>query len=111
MARPSIKPTEEDRKLVESMSGYGVPHENICALVCGGINNDTLKKYFKKELDQGKAKANAKVGQTLFQKAVAGDTTAAIWWSKTQMGWSETKKVEHSGEIARKLEDFYGDKL
>jgi hypothetical protein len=43
---------------------------------------------------QGKAKANSKIGQTLFQKATGGDTTAMIWWSKTQMGWKETKEVE-----------------
>ena len=86
MARPEIKVTDEDRKLVESMSGYGVPFEQIAALVCGGIDNDTLKKHFKTELVQGKAKANSKIGQTLFQKATGGDTTAMIWWSKTQMG-------------------------
>ena len=97
MGRPPIQPTDDDRKLVQSMSGYGVPFEQIAALVCGGIDNDTLKKYFKKELIDGKAKANAKVGQTLFQKAVGGDTTAAIWWSKTQMRWKETVVNEHGG--------------
>lgn len=89
-------PTEEERKQVEAMAGYGVPHDNIASLVRGGIDADTLKKHFKTELMQGKAKANAKVGQTLFQKATAGDTTAAIWWSKTQMGWKD--KLEISGD-------------
>ena len=99
MARPRFKPTPEERKLVESMSGYGVPIAHIAALVRDGIDDDTLSKHFKKELVQGKAKANSKVGQTLFQKAVAGDTSAAIWWSKTQMGWKETINQEISGNI------------
>lgn len=87
-------PTKEERKQVEAMAGYGVPHEQIAVLVGeDGIDADTLKKHFRKELAQGKAKANAKVGQTLFQKATAGDTTAAIWWSKTQMGWRESVNV------------------
>ncbi|MGL4647789.1 MAG: hypothetical protein ACRC1H_00165, partial [Caldilineaceae bacterium] len=30
--------------------------------------------------------------------ATGGDTTAMIWWSKTQMKWSETQKVEHTGK-------------
>jgi len=91
---PLFVPTDEERKLVESMSGFGVPFAQISALVRGGIDEDTLNKHFKAELVQGKAKANAKVGQTLFQKATQGDTSAAIWWSKTQMGWKETKEVE-----------------
>jgi len=89
-----VNPTDEDRALVETLSGYGVPHENICALVCGGINNDTLKKYFHAELARGKAKANAQVGRILFQQALDGNTTSAIWWSKTQMGWREIKTIE-----------------
>jgi len=27
---------------------------------------------------------------------VGGDTTAMIWWSKTQMRWAETQKLEHT---------------
>jgi hypothetical protein len=88
-----FEPTDEERKLVESMSGYGVPFEQI-AVLTRDIDLNTLKKHFKKELAQGKAKANSKIGQTLFQKATGGDTTAMIWWSKTQMGWKETKEVE-----------------
>jgi len=92
-----LEPTDADRKQVEALSGYGVPIEQIAALVCGGIDADTLTKHFRTELNLGKAKANSKVGQTLFQKAVGGDTTAAIWWSKTQMRWKETVVNEHGG--------------
>ncbi|MEY4294326.1 MAG: hypothetical protein RLY82_14 [Pseudomonadota bacterium] len=91
-----FEPTNKEREQVEAMSGYGLPHENIAALIRQGIDSDTLKKHFKSELATGKAKANAKVGQTLFQKATGGDTTAMIWWSKTQMKWAETQKIEHT---------------
>jgi len=89
-----FKPTDEDRKMVESLSGYGLPFENIAAMIQGGIDNDTLKKYFKPELMQGKAKANAKVGRGLFQKAMDGDTSALIFWAKTQMRWRENNDQE-----------------
>jgi len=93
-----LVPTDEERKQVEAMSGYGVPFASIAALIRGGIDEDTLNKHFGKELAQGKARAMAKVGQSLFQKATSGeDTTAAIWYTKTQMGWKDTSRVEHTG--------------
>lgn len=94
--RKPFEPTEHERKQVEAMSGYGLPIEQIAILVRDGIDPDTLRKYFNTELQSGKAKANAQVGKTLFQKAMGGDTTAMIWWSKTQMRWSEVQKHEHT---------------
>ena len=96
--RMAFEPTDAERKQVEAMSGYGLPIEQIAVLVRGGINTDTLRKHFATELVAGKAKANSGVGRTLFQKAMGGDTTAMIWWSKTQMKWSEVQKVEHTGK-------------
>ena len=92
--RPPLEPTEKDRAQVEALSGYGLRFSEIAALTCGGIDEDTLNKHFKTELVSGKAKANSRVGQTLFQKATGGDTSAMIWWSKTQMGWKEARPVE-----------------
>ena len=95
--RPAFEPTDDERKQVEAMSGYGLPVEQIAILIRGGISIDTLYKYFGDEMTAGKAKANAKVGQTLFQKAMAGDTAAAIWWSKARMRWKEKVEHEHTG--------------
>lgn len=95
--RPAFEPTDHERKQVEAMSGYGLPIEQIAVLVRDGIDTDTLRKHFATELTAGKAKANSGVGRTLFQKAMGGDTAAMIWWSKTQMRWSETQKHEVTG--------------
>ena len=95
--RPAFEPTDHERKQVEAMSGYGLPIEHIAVLVRDGIDTDTLRKHFATELVAGKAKANAQVGKTLFQKVMAGDTTAAIWWSKTQMRWKEVQQHELTG--------------
>jgi hypothetical protein len=89
-------PTDEFRKLVESTSGLGLPHEQIAILV--GIDDKTLRKYYRTELDMGKAKANGQIAKTLFSKAIGGDTTSLIWWTKAQMRWSETMKQELTGE-------------
>lgn len=108
VTKPVFKPTDEERKLVEQMSAVGIPQESICLVVRDGIDDKTLRKHFRKELDTAAVKANAKIGGTLYNKAINGDTTAAIWWSKTRMGWKETNiqeshhthKVEVSGKKA-----------
>ena len=94
--RPAFEPTDHERKQVEAMAGYGVPFEQIAALIRGGISIDTLRSHFSSELISGKAKANAQVGKGVFQKAMSGDTTAMIWWTKTQMRWAETHRLEHT---------------
>ena len=102
--RKAFEPTAAERKQVEAMSGYGLPIEQIAVLVRDGIDTDTLRKHFAQELISGKAKANAQVGKTLFQKVMAGDTTAAIWWSKTQMRWKEVQQHELTGADGAPLE-------
>ena len=102
--RKPFQPTDAERKQVEALSGYGLPFEQIAVLVRDGIDIDTLRKHFAQELISGKAKANGQVGKTLFQKVMAGDTTAAIWWSKTQMRWAETQKHELTGADGAPLE-------
>jgi hypothetical protein len=102
--RPAFVPTDSERKQVEALSGYGLPIDQIGALVRDGIHVDTLRAHFATELVSGKAKANGQVGKTLFQKAMGGDTTAMIWWSKTQMRWAETQKHEITGADGAPLE-------
>lgn len=91
--RKPFQPTDEERRKVEELAGYGLPYHHICTLIRDGISVPTLMNYFERELITGKARANSAIGQTLFAKAMGGDTTAAIWWSKTQMQWSETHKL------------------
>ena len=52
--------------------------------------------YYREELDQSLAKANATVGGALFNKAKGGDTTAMIFWMKTQAGWREKQEIDHT---------------
>ena len=94
---PTFEPTEKERQLVEQMCAVGIPQESICLVVRDGIDDKTLRKHFRKELDTAKIKANAKIGGTLFNKAIAGDTASLIFWAKTQMGWRETQVTEISG--------------
>src|SRR5574340_125998 len=106
MARPAFTPTDEQRLTVSIMAACGMPHELICERIINPQTGArlaamTLRKAFRKELDDGAASANAMVAQALFKKAT-GNTpqavTAAIFWLKTRAGWKETQVNEHTGK-------------
>lgn len=87
------KPTKESKQRIEKMAGFGLPHEQIGAVV--NIDAKTLRKYYRHELDRGKAIANVKIAETLFHKATEDkDTAALIWWTKCQMGWTDKRREE-----------------
>lgn len=83
-------PTAEQRKQVEEMAGFGIPHEDIARVF--GIEGPTLRKHYRDELDTGQAKANSRVARNLFTIATGTGreaVTAAIFWLKVRAGWSE----------------------
>ena len=100
MSLPAHAPTDASRKQAQQAAGFGLPQDQIGALL--GIDDKTLRKYYPEELALGRAMASAAVGESLFRRAVSGeDTTAAIWWSKCQMRWSPPPAiVEVSGLIS-----------
>jgi hypothetical protein len=88
------KPTETTRELVKSLSGFGVPQDDICVVL--DVSLPTLHKYYRRECDLGFAQANAKVGESLFKQATSGNTSAAIFWMKARAGWREKQEIDHS---------------
>jgi len=107
VTRPPFKPTDEERKLVEQMTSVGIPQVSQCLVIRDGIDDKTLRKYFRRELDTAATKANAKVAGTLYNKAMDGDTTALIWWTKTRMRWSEKQEIEHTGDAVWTINNIY----
>lgn len=91
---PPHQPTRATRELVQLHTMVGTRQEVIADII--GIDPKTLRKYYRDELDQSKAKANATIGGALFNKAKSGDTAAMIFWMKTQAGWRETQAIEHT---------------
>lgn len=90
--RPAWEPTEEERKLASDMAEVGITFEQIAKVL--KVSSDTLVKYLGEVLHVAKTKANMKVSGALYQKAIAGNVTAAIYITKTQMGWRESGPVE-----------------
>ena len=89
------KPNQESRDTAKRLSALGCPHEDIAIRL--KISADTLVKYYKEELDEGRIDANAAIAGTLFSQAKKGNTAAAIFWLKTRARWKETQVNEHSG--------------
>ena len=102
MSRNPHEPTPASRQLVQLHATIGTTQETIASIL--GIDPKTLRLHYRVELDHATAQANAVIGGALFNKAKGGDTTAMIWWSKTQMRWAETQKHELTGADGAPLE-------
>jgi len=100
---PKFEPTDEQRQTVERAAGFGLPQDKICQLVVsdrtgGPIDDDTLRKAFRAELDRGMAVTHYKVANSLVDNALAGNVTAQIWFTKRKWvgrkrRWSSARKV------------------
>lgn len=88
------QPTDESRRYVRAMAGYGLREVDIARIL--EISRPTLEKHYEDELQDGRAQATLKIAQTVYNKAAEGNMTAAIFWLKTRAKWSE--KVEVTGE-------------
>jgi len=102
MSKPLHQPTDKTRAEIIALRSYGVPIKEVAAYI--GIDDKTLYKYYKDELDNSAIKANANVGKFLYQAASGQALTtgasysdcvrAAMFWAKTRMGWKETNVQE-----------------
>ena len=100
--RAAFRATEEQRRTVHTMAGYGIPQEEIARVVINPatgrpIMRKTLSRHFTEELATGATEANMKVAQSLYRQAVDGHVTAAIFWCKTRMGWREASRGAAAG--------------
>ena len=86
-------PTCESRKIVSEYAMIGTRQEVIATVL--EINDKTLRKHYRRELEIAKAVANMEIGGALYRKAlIQDDTTAQIFWMKTQGGFSEKQQLE-----------------
>ena len=81
---------------VEAMAGYGLTAADIARVFDIGV--DELKASYSRELAGGQIKANAKVAESLYRKAIGEgreSVIAAIFWLKTRARWREISVHEH----------------
>ena len=94
--RPPHEPTEENRIKVKTLAAVGTRFEDIARKL--EISENTLTKYYRKELDEGRIDANSAIAKSLYDQAKSCNTTAQIFWLKTRAGWKETQVNEVHGE-------------
>ena len=89
-------PTDGNRAMVKTMAAVE-------------ISADTLTKYYRKELDDGRIDANAAIARSLFDTARSGNLTAQMFWLKTRAGWKETDRKEIDGTIHLSWDEWVDD--
>ena len=99
MGRRPITLTEAEKREVETLAAvltaeqvadyFGIGRTTFFALL---DRDPEIAERYKR----GKAKAIGAIAQSLISKARAGDTTSMIFYLKTQGGWRETERIEHS---------------
>jgi len=108
MSRNAFKPNDVQRKAVELMAGFGIPHDDICLAVIHvetgrPITKKTLAKHFRAELDEGRSRVKLKVMTTLMYRAQHDQSpAAAIFLGKSVLGLREKDPDEGGNEITIK---------
>lgn len=80
------------------MSSIGIPEDRMVFAIINPktnapISGDTLRKYFRGELNQGLLEADLKAGMNLL-KQTETSAAAAIFWAKCRLRWRERFTVE-----------------
>lgn len=90
-------PTKEARDTVSHYTRYGIPQADLCAVL--GISKATLHRHFRAEIDTAAARAIAKVAETLYNRAVAGEQNAIEFFLKNRAReqWSDRFVVVDGG--------------
>jgi hypothetical protein len=107
--RKAFVPNSEQRHIVKTLTGLGVPQKHICRLVTNPqtgkpLDPKSLRKHFALEIGIGAAEANFLVGRLVLatiQGAPPPPGTVAITdprartrfvilFAKARMGWRET---------------------
>lgn len=82
--RPRYTPTEADRNTVRSMAASGFRHEVIAACLGErGLDDKTMRRHFRQELDLAAHKANASVANRVYNQATTSENPVwALFWLK-----------------------------
>lgn len=89
---------EIDLKQVEALATNGLTLQQIADSL--GISVDTLylrkreNKDFQDAIKRGKAKGIAIVTNKLMEQIKSGNTTAMIFFLKSQAGWKESQQID-----------------
>jgi hypothetical protein len=95
-------PTPELRLIAETHAAVGTPHWAIAAEM--DISADTLERHYKRELELGLIRMNARIGSSIGKKALDGDGDMQKFWMARRGGPAWSSKQELSTPPGQPLE-------
>lgn len=104
MGKRGPKPIEITPSMIhqaEQLASVGLTKEQIAYRL--GFAKQTLYDKIKETpelldaIKRGQASGIENIANALYDKAMEGDTTSAIFYLKARAGWSEKQQIEHSG--------------
>lgn len=90
MAAKSKKPTDEQRKQIQTLAGFGLTQEQIARVL--GMHRETLRKHALEDFERGKDLALTQAVQSLFANIKKGKEASIFFYLKTQHRWREIPK-------------------
>lgn len=99
-AKPGRKrwnPTDKERENVKALIGLGLTARQVAVIL--GVSHETLYKYCKPEIDEGRPFAHARVAKTAFEMATSGKhAVMTMFWLKCRAGWVDQPKPEEESQ-------------
>jgi hypothetical protein len=123
--RKAFEPTQEQRRNVKLLAGFGIPQDKICLMVINPqtdkpLDPKSLRKQFSRELEIGAVELHARISNfivaTIFGITPPAGTVAidnqhvrgslAMFFAETRMGWKKTAvNREYVGGPPADMED------
>ena len=101
MARPKKLFTEDQITEIGKLAGHGLTQEQIADFY--GMSQTTFNERLKDQpgvsvaYKKGRAQVLSDIGESVVRWAKAGKEASAFFYLKTQGGWKEVSRQEHTG--------------
>lgn len=94
---------EEQGAVVCILVASGIPDKTIARMLKMDIRS--LRKNFSAELEDGGFEATGRVAQVVFNAAINGNLTSAMFWLKSKGGFKESAELDIAVTAGRDLSD------
>lgn len=106
---PAHIPTEQTRFKVASLICNGFTQADAAQYL--DIDETTLRRHYREELDKAKKDKTMALGSLLYQRALEGDAKAQEFWLKCQGGWAYKQSEEDKKSVSDTLLEKLIEKL
>lgn len=102
---PAFVPTIDQRNAIKALASYETPVHIMAGAL--NISVQTLYKHFAKDMKEGRAHIEARIGNSVVREALAGNMTAARMWL-VSWGHPNWKAAKDTAATAQRAQDEGG---